>query len=232
MARIQTDLGKIPGPVFINDVAAVRLMWTLPNGKPASNVLHASGIGALDLTQGQIDAKFSALVTAFTAAGSIQTCLHEETVFQGIGVRNLSPIGSPPVAHGEITSSADGVSGTLTDNPLPQGVAFAVSLRTAQGGQQGRGRVYFGGFTEAMNTADGDADPAVFNGTRSFMLAVQAALAAGTPALHLCIAHPARAAYTGRSGAEHPARDAGSVPVTSIVSRDHNWDTVRLRQRR
>jgi hypothetical protein len=232
VARIQTDLGKIPGPVFINNVAAVRLIWTLPNGKEASNVLHASGIGTADLTQGQIDAKFAAIQAAFSGTGSLQTCLHQETTLQGIGVRNLSPIGSPPVAHGEVTSSESGIAGTLTDNPLPQGIAFVVSLRTAQGGQQGRGRVFFGGFTEAMNTADGDADPAVFNGARSFLLGVQAALNAGTPALQLCIAHPARAAYTGRSGAEHPARDAGFVPVTSIVTRDHNWDTVRLRQRR
>lgn len=232
MARIVTDLGKIPGPVFINNVAAVRLIWQLPNGKQASNVLHASGIGALDLTQGQIDAKDVAIKTAFAAAGGLQAVMSTGASLVGLGVRNMSPISGSTAGHGEITSSGDPVAGLDADDPLPQGVAFVVSLRTAQGGQQGRGRVYLCGFTVAQNTPEGDASAEVFSAARQFVLAVQSALATGTPALSLCIAHPARAAYEGRSGAQHAARDAGFVPVTSIVSRDHTWDTVRLRQRR
>jgi hypothetical protein len=44
-----------------------------------------------------------------------------------------------------------------------------------------------------------------------------------------CVGHVARQAYTGSTGTSHPARPAGSVPITTVAVRDNHWDSQRRR---
>jgi hypothetical protein len=44
-----------------------------------------------------------------------------------------------------------------------------------------------------------------------------------------CVGHPARQAYTGITGTAHPARIAGTVPITTVSVRDNHWDSQRRR---
>jgi len=43
------------------------------------------------------------------------------------------------------------------------------------------------------------------------------------------IGQKARAAYTGTTGTQHPARPAGSEVITSATVKDNHWDTQRKR---
>jgi hypothetical protein len=45
----------------------------------------------------------------------------------------------------------------------------------------------------------------------------------------LAIGQKARQEYIGTTGTLHPARDAGSVTVTSLQVRDNHWDSQRRR---
>lgn len=230
MARIQTDLGKLPGPIFIDNVVAVRLIWKLANNKQASNILHYSFSGTLALSQSSVDSTFPNILTALSGSG-MRPFMTSKASLTAMGMRDLSHIPDSPFGHGEWISSIPGLAGSdTTGDPLPAGTAFVVSLQTGKAGQANRGRVYLPGWSETGNDANGTPVTGVQDGAVAFIIAVHAALHTFTPILTPCIAHPARAAYTGRAGAVHPARDAGFEPVGGTTKKDAIWDSQRLRQ--
>ncbi len=227
MART-VDPGHIAGPIFIPNVAAIRLMWDLPNGKRANNVLHGSFSSGPPNTQTAVNNLYTAFSTALTASGLI-AALVPSTEFVAVGVRDLTEI-TTGIGHGEIVSNLPSTPGTATGDALPPSVSFVVSLKTGLRGQANRGRVYLGGFAESANEPGGIASDAAKNAAVDFIGRIQTAMnAAG---LVLCLAHPSRAAYTGSTGTNHPARGAGSVPVTSITALNNVWDSTRLRSLR
>jgi hypothetical protein len=228
------DLGHIPGPVYIPQVVAVRLIWQAPNLKFFSNVLHGKFTGTtLGATQSAVNNLFSAILTAFTSS-ALSTMLHQQTKLSQLGVRDLTFDTTTNSGFGEVKSNIPGLAGAGpgADAALPANVAFAVTLGTGHSHQANRGRVYLGGFTASADQGTGIAVNALVLDAPAFIVAVQTAMAAYTPPLVLCIAHPARQAYTSpRTGIAYPARQAGSVPVSNITARDAIWDTQRLRVR-
>lgn len=228
MAGPIQDQGHIPGPVFIPGVSAVRLFWLLKNGKTAFNVLHGSWTSAPANTQAYVDEVFSDIKGALSGSGLLGA-LDVETRLQKVGVRNMSA-DSPGVGFAEVISSGVEMPGTASGgSSLPPQIALVVSLRTEFSGQANRGRCYLPGFNTGAQDTTGKVQSTVADNAVDFLEGVQSALSSN--GLTLCIAQPARKAYTGRTGTEHLARDAGHVPVTNIVVLNNVWDTQRLRSR-
>jgi hypothetical protein len=228
MAGPIQDPGHIPGPVFINGVAAIRLFWRLKNGKLAFNVLHGKIEGSPITTQAAVDTLFTNIKGALSDSGLL-AALDVETILQKVGYRNMSS-DSPGVGYAEIISAGTEMPGTASGgSSLPAQIALVVSLRTAFSGQANRGRCYLGGFNTGAQDLAGRVQGGVADNAVDFLEGVQSAL--DTAGHQLCIAQPARKAYVGRTGTNHPARDADSVPVTNIVVLNNVWDTQRLRSR-
>jgi len=228
VARTQ-DPGHIPGPVFIPGVAAIRLIWLLPNGKSASNILHGHYTSSPPNTQTAVNTLYTAVTTAFTASG-LAAAVVGTAELTGVGVRDLAE-SSPGVGLGEIVSSLSAVTGSATGDALPANVSFVVSLKTGLSRQANRGRVYLPGFAESANQPGGVASDAAKNAAVDFIGRINST-ALPASGMSLVIAHPARAGYTGSTGTNHPARSAGFVTVTSILALNNVWDSTRLRSLR
>lgn len=223
------DEGHIPGPIFIPNCAAVRLIWSLPNGKQANNVLHGSYTSFAITTQAQVNTLYTAIAAGFTSSG-LAAAVVTTAELVAVGVRNLAQSGTAGVGFGEFVSNLGATAGTATGDALPANVSFVVSLKTGLSLQANRGRVYLTGYAESANQPGGIASDAAKNASVAFMGTTQSAMTA--QGLTLCIAHPARAAYTGSTGTPHPARGAGTVQVTSILALNNVWDSTRLRSQR
>lgn len=224
------DPGHIPGAVFIPNCAAVRLIWHLPNGKEASNVLHGSYTTAPARTQAFVNTLYTAISTAFTAS-ALSNAVHDTARLEAVGVRDMAQT-TPVGGWAELRSNLAPTAGTAAGDPMPANVSFVVSLKTDRRGQANRGRVYLTAFDENANDPFGNASDDVRNACVDFIGRVQTAM--GTSGLTLAIAHPARAAYTSPTppNTEHPARTAGTVQVISITALNNVWDSTRLRSLR
>ena len=165
----------------------------------------------------------TSLNSALTSSGLVPL-LHTSSSLFGVGIRDIS------AAHTtEYVSTGTAVAGTGTGAALPPQTAFVVTLRTGTAGQGGRGRVYLPGFASVADTGNGVATGAVSTACQAFITSLQSGMNALTTPLTFCVARPARAAYTGKTGTSHPARAAGTLPVTAIVSENNVWDTQRRR---
>lgn len=222
------DPGHIPGAVFIPNCASVRLIWSLPNGKTANNVLHASYTSPPLRTQAYVNTLYTAITTA-TATTTHRSSLSPLCALQAVAVRDMAQT-DPPGGWTETRSNLGAVNGTGTGDPLPPNVSYVVSLKTDRRGQASRGRVYLTGFTEAQNTPGGDCLNTTGDACVAFIGAVQTAMAGS--GLTLAIAHPARNAYDSPTPpfTHHDARGAGTVVVNSILKLNDHWDSTRLRQ--
>lgn len=227
MARY-VDPGHINGPVFIPGVAAMRLIWRMPSGKEVSNVLHGSGAVAGNRTQAYVNGLYTAVQTAWESTGYRPACSNLFSL-QAVGYRDLSEA-SPNVGYAEIRSNLAATAGEATDNPLPANVSFVITLKSQFRGQANRGRIYFTGFTEDSNDANGNPEDDLKNALVDFAGAVDSLMT--SHGLTLCIAQPARQAYDSPVPpfTHHPAREAGSVPVIGISAHDQLWDSTRLRK--
>lgn len=220
------DPGHIAGAVYIPNCIAVRLHWKLPNGKKAYNVLHARYATPPAFNQTNVNALFTAITTGFTASG-IAGRLDTETSLTNVGLRDMrQDVGG--FGFGEWVSNNAGVAGSTAGGaPYPAQIAFVVSLKTGRAGQAGRGRVYIPGFNTNAADTDGNPQSGTAQDCVDFVTAVSQALTDSS--YTLALGHPARAAYTGAGGANHPARAAEAVPVTGITYLNLVWDTQRLR---
>lgn len=215
------DEGRIPGPIVIPNAIQVRLVWTLPNTKVVYNVLHGSVAGGFSATAGVADAVFTAL-KAHASWTAWRARLSSGVSISGVDLRDLRAPNLPIVP-----SSTAAVAGTGAGVALPPGDALVVTLRTAGAGRGFRGRVYLPGLDSTALAAGGVAAAGTMTDAAAFITAVQSVLAAS--AITLAIAQPARQLYTGSTGAVHPARSAGIVPVTAITVRNNIIDHQRRR---
>lgn len=215
------DAGRIPGAVVIPNCIQVRLFWTLPNTKTAYNVMHGTVAGGFTATAAVAEAIF----TALKAAGgwtSWRARVNSGISLAGVDLRDMRTPNQPVVA-----SSSAASAGTGAATALPPGDALCVTLRTANAGRSFRGRVYLPGLDSAALAAGGVAAAGTVTDSAAFITAVQAALTASS--VTLAIAQPARAQYTGSTGAVHAARGAGAAVITSIVTRNNIIDHQRRR---
>lgn len=216
-----TDPGRIPGAIVIPNTIAVRLIWSLPNGKTVYNVLHGSVAGGFSATAAVADAVFTAL-KANAGWTAWRARLHTSVSLVGVDLRDLRTANLPIVA-----SSTAAAAGTGATGAIPPGDALVVTLRTAFVGRGARGRVYLPGLDFSALAAGGVAAAGTVTDSAAFIAGVQTVLTAS--GITLAVANPARAAYTGTTGAAHAARAAGILPVTSIQTRNNIIDHQRRR---
>lgn len=207
--------------MVIPNAAQIVLNWSLGSGRTAHNVLTGRYNGAFAGSVSQSTALFTALAGAsqFAPMGAF---LSTTTIFTGLTVRDLGVANQPLIA-----STGAGPAGTAAGGELPNEVAICVTFRTAFTGPQNRGRMYLPGWaTQALGAGNTIAATTV-TAVSNWASIIAGALAAS--GYTLSIAHPARQAYIGSTGTQHPARVAGTVPVTTVVVRDNHWDSQRRR---
>lgn len=215
------DPGHIGGPIVIPNGVQVILNWTLPDAKLAHNVLYGSVGGAFTATAAVAEAIRSGLVgsaTWTTLAGFMMA---------GASLTGVSLLDVRTASNAKVTSTGAASPGTSASLAMPDECAVCVTLRTALTGQANRGRIYIPGFASNAMGAAGVIAATCVSAVANWAAIIPTQLTA--QGITLSIGHPARAAYTGRTGTLHPARAAGLVPVTQLVVRDNHWDTQRRR---
>lgn len=219
--NLTLDPGAVGGPKIIDQAAEIVLGWGLEDGKIAHNVLIGRYAGAFSGTQAQANSMLTALSTGaqWTAMAAFMS---NTTTLGAVSIRNID-LRDQPV----IPSNSAGAPGTSASAALPNEVAICVTLRTAFTGPQNRGRMFVPGFaTNALGAGNVIAAGAVT------AVANWASIIAGVLSAQgytWCVGHVARAAYTGSTGTQHPARLDGTVPITTTAVRDNHWDTQRRR---
>lgn len=221
----KTDPGHIKGPVVINGVAAVRLLWTLPNAKTGSNVLHFTFSTGAVFSAVLANQLFST-ISGFLNTSGLVGQLHTGTSLINVGLRDLSAANNP-----EFLSNVAAVPGTGTGSALPPQTSLVVTLRTAKAGQAFRGRVYLPGFATIADAGNGTATTAASTAAGAF-IGDLLTFSSGGDTWNLVIALPARNGYTGSTGTVHPPRVAGFQQVTAAVVENLVWDTQRRRSER
>jgi hypothetical protein len=206
------------------------LIWTLPNGKRAYNILHASYGTKPLFSTAWINTLDTAFKSALTTTGLLNN-LDSATKYENTGVRDMAETNpGSGVGWSEWTSSNAAATGAaVAGQALPPGAAFVVTLRSGFSRQANRGRVYLPGFNTNALTTGGTIPDDVKEDCEDFIEGLKSALS--NVSLTLCIAHPARQAYTGSTGVEYAARAAGHVTVENIVALNNVFDSQRLRSR-
>lgn len=222
--NLNSDQGAIPGPVQVPQCAQVVFNWTLPDGHLAHNVLYGRYAGGFAGSQAQCNAILTALVGS-AQFSALQPFLHTGTIFSGVSLRDVNTIN-----QALITSSSAGPAGTGTGNPVPSEVAAVITLRTALVGRANRGRVFIPGWATAALGPGDTIIAAALTALTNWAGTISGALSASS--YTWVIGQKARAAYTGSTGAAHPARAATSTAITSTVIRDNHWDSQRRRGQR
>lgn len=219
--KITSDPGGLGGPVQVPQCAQITLDWTLDGGKIAHNVLYGRYSGGFTATQTTASQIFAALNSG-AAWTEMATHLSVDTSFSGVSIRDVN---TPNQAL--VTSLGAAVAGTAPAAALPNEVALVVTLRTAQTGRSNRGRMFIPGWA-AGETQNGNIASAFVVSTLGTWAASIASALSGA-GFTWVIGQRERAAYTGSTGTQHPARAANSVPITSTVVRDNHWDSQRRR---
>jgi hypothetical protein len=199
-------------PVIANTVE-VRLLWALA-GNGAINVLHATS-PTVPVNQALANTLGAAIKSAFTA--NLGPMFNSGSGLIRVGVRDLR------IEHAaEFLDAGTSVVGSGVGDSLPSQVALCITLRTASAGKSFRGRVYLGGFIETENDAAGTALTVV-----STTFAVASRPAERTTLVETTFHNDGTTST--RTVTQSPARAGGSTPVTSISSRNSQWETQRRR---
>lgn len=219
--NVLSDPGYVGGPVVIPSCAQISLVWTLESGKFGHNVLYGRYSGTFAGTPAQADAIMTAL-TSGAQWTALAAFLAPTCNLGAVTIRNVA------VANQALISSTLGSRpGTSASPALPNEVAVAITFRTALTGIQNRGRMYIPGWaTNAMGAGNIVAAAAV-TALQNWAALIPTALSGS--GYVFVLGQQARAEYTGSTGTLHPARAAGSVPITSQVVRDNHWDSQRRR---
>lgn len=220
--NVLVDPGAIGGPKVIPSAVEVVLIWGLTRGGFGRNVLYGRYVGVYDLVSADATAALTALTSGATWT-ALAAHLAPTASLAGLTLRNVA-VANQPIVHAGGGSAPGASSGTA----LPDEMAACITFRTAEAGPQGRGRMYVPGWaTTALGTGGVIAAPAVAALEAWADTNIPAAFSALT-ATH-CLGLPARAAYTGATGTQHPARAAKTLDVTSREVRDNHWDSQRRR---
>lgn len=219
--NILSDPGHIGGPVVIPSVAQVVLRWALTDGRPANNVLYGHYTSGFTPTTTIANNILTGLTT-----GALWTALAAFMPTTGgltqVILRDVSVANQP-----QVPSTAAGQLGTSASPALPDETALVTTLRTAKSGPQNRGRMFTPNFATNSLGAAGVASAGLVTALQNWVNNFPTILSG--QGLSLSIGQPARAAYTGSTGTQHPARAAQSTPVTVLTVRDNHWDTIRRR---
>lgn len=219
--NVLSDPGAIGGPVVVPSCAQIVLFWALEDGKIAHNVLYGRYTGSFAGTAAQANAILAALTTGaqWTALAAF---FATSTTVPNLSIRDVN---TP--FNAQIVNTAGLGTGTSASPALPNETAVVITARTAKTGPQNRGRVYIPGWaTNAMGAGNVVAAGAV-TALNNWAQTIPTALSGS--GYTWVIGQKARAAYTGSTGTQHPARAATSIPINSQNVRDNHWDSSRRR---
>jgi hypothetical protein len=220
--NLLSDPGAIGGPVIVPSCAQITLIWALEGARTAHNVLYGRYSGAFAGTQTQANGILSAL-TSSAAYTDLCTFMPSGLGIAGVSLRDVNTRDQPIVNSNETAAQF----GTSVSAALPDEVAAVVTVRTARAGKSGRGRIYVPNFaTNALGAGNVIAGAAV-TALQNWAATITGAI--NTQGYVFVLGLRERAAYTGSTGTDHPARPAESVPVTSTEVRDNHWDSQRRR---
>jgi hypothetical protein len=205
-------------PLVLATAVQVRLHWTL-NGIDAFNVLGGIVAGGYINDQTHADALDAAVKTGYTSSG-LKALQAATTDLVSAAIRDVRAANQV-----EYVGSNASIAGTGGGDPLPNGVAAVVTLRTGKAGKSFRGRAFFGGANEGQNDATGHIVAAYNTALVAFMAAVQSAM--GGQGITLAILSRPRFSKVD----PFPMIYAGDITaVTAIVTRDTLWDSQRRRK--
>jgi hypothetical protein len=221
--ELLVDPGHIAGPVVIPNACRVRLNWNLTDGKVAHNVLYAAWTGTPALSQTVAQAIFAAISTGANWS-ALAVFLAPTTFLAGVTLQDVR------TATGiEINSTGGAVAGGSASPAMPDEIAVAVTLKTANRGPSGRGRFFVPGFaTNTIAAGNVIAAAAVTALTTWANTTLNGAIVGNLGQMVLAL--PARNGYTSlATGRIFPPRAAGSVPLTQLLCRDNHFDSQRRR---
>lgn len=208
--------------MVIPNACQVRIRWNLADGKIGVNVLYCSIAAGFQPTT-TIAESIRAGLTSGATWTALAAFLATGVSLAGVDLKDVRAANLPYVS-----STGASTPGTSASTAMPSEVAAVLSLRTDFTGPANRGRMFIPGWaTNAIAAGDVIAAAAV-TALSNWGENMRAVVLSGQ-SMGLSIGHPARAAYTGSSGTQHPARAAGLVTCRSIACRDNHWDTMRRR---
>lgn len=218
-----SDPGYSPGPRIIPNCALVRLNWTLTDGKVGHNILHAAYTGTPALSATVAQTIFTSLTTGANWT-SLAAFLASTAALASVTVLDLRSATAT-----EFQSTGTAVPGTSASAAFPDEVAAVVTLRTANRGPSGRGRMYVPAWANNAGAAGGVISaPAIAALGTWFGINVFGGIASGLGPMVLALPH--RIAYTSPiTGRQFPDRPATTVVVTAGSIRDNHWDSARKR---
>jgi hypothetical protein len=219
--NLLVDPGAIGGPKIVPSCAEIDILFGLPGGKIAHCIFHGRYTGAFAGTVAQANSILTAITAGIPANGFLLH-LSGQTTIGGVSIRDVNTAN-----QAVISSNVGGATGTGTGNAVPNEVAICVTKHTALAGRANRGRFYVPGWIVSTVAADNTVIPTAVTDLQTWANTLQGAFNAS--GYQMVIGQPARQAYIGTSGTSHPARPAGSVPVTSLFVRDNHFDSQRRR---
>jgi hypothetical protein len=219
--NLLSDPGHLGGPLVIPNCIQIEMVWGLSDAKQGHNVMYGFRTDGVSPTQAQA----TAILVSLTGGAQWAALAAFLATSSQLGALTLRDVRTPnqPI----IQNTTGGALGTSASPELPNETSVVVTLRTALTGIANRGRIYIPGWaTNALGAGNVVAATAV-TALGNWANTIPAAFTA--QGYTMVLGHPARGAYTGSTGTAHPARPAGSVPITSLVVRDNHWDSQRRR---
>jgi hypothetical protein len=219
--NVLSDAGHIGGPVVIPNCVRVVIVWNLTDGKQARNVLATTVSANFQVTATVAET----LRAGFVVGGNWSTLAAFMPTTSSLAAVELVDIRG--LNNAPVISTGAPTPGTSASPALPSETAICVTLRTAKAGIGFRGRMYVPNFaTNALGAGD-QVNAATITALNTWVNQIKAQL--DGQSMTWSLAQPARAAYTGSTGTAHPARSAGTVPLTSWATKDNHWDSQRRR---
>lgn len=220
--NLSADQGAKPGKLKIPNAVLVQIKWQLQDGKAAFNNLYGI-VGAGFTPTATIANLLMTQMTSGAPWSALAPFLATTTSFAGVILRDVRDVDLPFVP-----SSNAAVPGTGAGGELPDEVAAAVTLKTANVGPANRGRIYVPGFAITALAAGNVIAPGCVTALSNWVDNFRNIWTANQMTLALGLRE--RVAYTSdKTGAPFPARPAQAKPVTQAICRDNHWDTQRRR---
>lgn len=219
--NVLTDPGAIGGPVVIPNAVKIIIRWNLASGKVAHNVLGGIVAGGFTPTTAIAQSIYSG-ISSGSGWSALAPFLPTTVSIAGVDLLDIRVANQPLVS-----STGAAVPGTSASPAMPSEVALTVTLRTARTGPAYRGRFYLAGFATNAIAAGDVVAPALMTATGTWLAGLNGALTGQS--IQWALLQPARQAYTGVSGTQHPARPAGATILNNMLVRDNHWDTQRRR---
>lgn len=223
--NLSSDPGAVGGKVYVPQCAQIRVTFALEGGRIGHLVWYGRYAGAFAGSVAQANAIMTALTTGGTWT-ALAAFWPPSTAITAVTIRN---VGDPVNVFPEISSTNAAAGGTSASAALPNEVALAVTLRTAQAGKQARGRSFVPGWaTNALGAGNVCAATTV-TALQNWANTWGSAVASGSVYTHvLGLKH--RVAYVSpKTGVSYPDRPAQALTITQWQVRDNHWDTIRNR---